>query len=214
MCARNIDDLPIRPVLCLLSKHSNSHFTDGKSQHLCTSAHAPAGSRGKVQDRPLGPPCPDCQPSPRLQEAHWAPSEDTTLRRPSGMLSSHQGKRKATESGNQLLRADGVSLGIQSEAGAHTEDRNSPGKRELGGKSCRVREKRRRSTGHPPTHGAEEGGLCAASHAVFITFTTPLGVVILPQITDQKTKPLGGQATGQGHTAGKDNRLLSTGPAL
>lgn len=42
----------------------------------------------------------------------------------------------------------------------------------------------------------------------------PWELVILPQITDQKTKPLGGQATGQGHTASKDNRLLSTGPAL
>lgn len=46
----------------------------------------------------------------------------------------------------------------------------------------------------------------------------PLGVVTLPQITDQKTKPLGGQATGQKHTVGKDradqNPLLSTAPAL
>lgn len=47
----------------------------------------------------------------------------------------------------------------------------------------------------------------------------PLGVVTLPQITDQKTKPLGGQATtGQGHTVGKEradqNPLLSTEPAL
>lgn len=130
------------------------------------------------------------------------------------MLSSHQGKEKLQSQETSCCGQTGVSLGIQSEAGAHTKDRNCPGKRELGGKSCRIREKRRRSTGHPSTHGAEEGGLCAASHAVFITFTTPLGVVILPQITDQKTKPLGGQATGQGHTAGKDNQLLSTAPAL
>lgn len=53
---------------------------------------------------------------------------------------------------------------------------------------------------------------------LFHVHNTLSGVVILPQITDRKRKPLGGRATGQGHTTSKDradqNPLLSSAPGL
>lgn len=109
----------------------------------------------------MGPPCPDCRPSPRLQEAHWAPSKI----RPQGgpaepgaapispvslTLSSHQGKEKLQSQETSWCGQTGVSLGIQSEAGAHTKDHNSPRKRELGGKS--LSDQRKEKERRPPIH--------------------------------------------------------------
>lgn len=173
MCARNIDYLHVRTVVCLLSKHCSSHFTDGKSQHLGTPAYTPADNRGKIQNKPLGPPCPDGRPSgpPRKAEPGAPPIPSVSL-----TLSSHQGKEKLESQETSCCGQTGVSLGIQSEVGAHTKDRNSPRKKELGGKSLSDRRKEKeehRPSIHP---GTRRGRLaCCVPCCVCHVHNTPWG---------------------------------------